>query len=259
MAVVDVVILTWNDGPLLAAALKSAFASTAIDLRVIVFDNGSTPAAVVPDHPRVTLVRNAANLGVAAGRNRGAAEGSSPFICFLDSDARLLPDSLSGLLEPFSVGPEIAMTAPVFTGQAPEASAGLAPTLVDKAQRVLNLRQDYRPTAHLGMSWDVDFAIGACQVVRRDDFVRAGGFDASYFYGPEDVDLCLRLRENGRRIVQVATASCIHPPRRRNRRLFTRRGLRHGWAVTRHLWRHRRFHRVVSPAWGRSAAPGSIP
>ena len=197
MAVVDVVILTWNDGPLLAAALESALASTAIDLRVIVFDNGSTPPAVVTDHPQVTLIRNEVNLGVAAGRNRGAAEGSSPFICFLDSDARLLPDSLSRLLEPFAVGPEIAMTAPVFTGQAPEASAGIAPTLVDKARRVLNLRQDYRPTAHRGASWDVDFAIGACQVVRREDFARAGGFDASYFYGPEDVDLCLRLRESG--------------------------------------------------------------
>jgi GT2 family glycosyltransferase len=240
-ASVDVVILTWNDGPLLASAVSSALASTGVDLRVIVFDNGSSPGAEVAGDGRLSLVRNAVNLGVAAGRNRGAAEGSSPFVCFLDSDARLLPDTLSRLLEPFATSPDVALTAPVFTDQVPEASAGFAPTLGDKAMRVLNLREAYRPVPRNGPWWDVDFAIGACQVVRRVDFEGAGGFDASYFYGPEDVDLCLRLREKGLRIVQVAEADCFHPARRRFRGLWTRRGLQHGWAVARHLWRHRHF------------------
>lgn len=244
-SMVDVVILTWNDGELLARAVESALASEDVAVRVIVVDNGSDPPAGVVENPRVTVVRNAVNRGVAPARNQGASFGSAPFVCFLDSDARLLPSALARLLEPLSQRVDVALSAPVFTGQPPEASAGRAPSLTDKALRLLDLRETYRTVPSEGPWRDVDFAIGACQVVRRDLFERVGGFDEAYFYGPEDVDLCLRLREEGFRIVQVAAAGCDHPPRRRNRGIATKRGLQHAQAVVRHLWRHRGFQRKV--------------
>lgn len=245
-ALVDVVILTWNDGPLLDAAVASALASTGVDVHVIVVDNGSAPRATVPDDPRVTLVRNVANRGVAPGRNQGAARGTAPFVCFLDSDARLLPSTLAQLVAPVAGDGRVALAAPVFTGQPAEASAGRAPSLSDKALRLLEVRSTYRPVANDGLLWDVDFAIGACQLVRRTAFEEAGGFDETYFYGPEDVDLCLRLRESGLRVVQVRDAGCHHPPRRRNRKILTKRGMLHAQAVARHLWRHRAFTRRVA-------------
>ena len=239
---VDVVVLTWNDGHLLQAAVDSALASEDVDVRVIVVDNGSDLPPDLAADDRLVLACNPVNQGVARGRNRGASLGTSPFVCFLDSDARLLPRTLARLMEPLAGRPEVALAAPVFSHQPPEASAGRAPTLVDKVLRILDLRDTYRPVPRAGAAWwDVDFAIGACQLVRRDLFEAVGGFDESYFYGPEDVDLCLRLKSGGGRVVQVAAARCEHPPRRRNRRVLTRRGLQHGWAVTRHLWRQRRL------------------
>jgi GT2 family glycosyltransferase len=243
---VDVVILTWNDGPLLDAAVSSALRSEGVDVRVFVVDNGSDPPAQAPLDDRGSLLRNRVNRGVAAGRNQGAGAGASPYVLFLDSDARLLPSTLRLLVEPMERRADVAVTAPVFRGQPPEASAGRSPSLADKAVRVLGLRSVYRPMAASGPYWDVDFAIGACQLVRRHAFDMVGGFDESYFYGPEDVDLCLRLRRQGLRVLQVRSAECEHPPRRRNRRLFTRRGLQHGWAVTRHLWRHRDSRRLAA-------------
>jgi GT2 family glycosyltransferase len=245
---VDVVVLTWNDGELLDAAVRSALRSEGVDVRVIVVDNGSALPPELPSDRRITLLENRSNAGVAAGRNQGAAAGGSPYICFLDSDARLHPDTLVRLMAPLVDKPGIAMAVPVFTGQPAEASAGRAPSVVDKALRVTNRRDGYRPTARSGDWWDVDFGIGACQLVRRADFMATGGFDARYFYGPEDVDLCLRLREMGHRVVQVAAAGCVHPARRRFRGLLTQRGLQHGWAVARHLWRHRHFHQRTAAA-----------
>lgn len=239
---VDVVILTWNDGELLQPAVDSALSSVDVDVRVTVVDNGSDlPPDLVGD-PRLVLVPSARNLGVAAGRNLGASMGSAPFVCFLDSDARLHPGTLFSMVSGLTADPTIALVAPVFDGQRPEASAGLAPSFRDKVLRVTNRRDTYRTMTHPdGGSWDVDFAIGACQLVRRSDFVAAGGFDESYFYGPEDIDLCLRLRESSHRVVQMAEATCEHPARRRNRRLLTARGIHHAWAVARHLWRHRAY------------------
>ena len=238
---VDVVVLTWNDGDLLEKAVGSALSSADIDVEVIIVDNGSDQSPTVPDDPRVHLHRNQINRGVAPARNQGVELSDAPVACLLDSDARLEPDALARMVEVLDGDPRIAVVGPVFSGQLAEASAGIAPALGVKLARVLNLRSSYRPVERSGTSWDVDFCIGACQVIRRTAWDQVEGLDESYFYGPEDVDFCLRLREAGWRIVQTSEAVVHHPPRRRFRGLLTRKGLNHGWAVARHLWRHRRF------------------
>jgi len=241
---VDVVTLTWNDGDLLRRAVGSVLASQDVDVEVVVVDNGSDPPAAVPDDHRVRLVRNDQNRGVRA-RNQGTVVGSKEFVAFVDSDVRLRPDTLAVLAGALREEPDVALACPVFENQVPEASAGRAPTVWLKAQRVLGLRDTYdrmRPAADAPW-WDVDFSITACVVIRRSAFEAVGGLDETYFYGPEDIDLCLRLHEAGWRVVQVAAAVCHHPPRRRNRRVVSRPGLQHTRAVVRHLWRHRGYAR----------------
>jgi N-acetylglucosaminyl-diphospho-decaprenol L-rhamnosyltransferase len=249
---VDVVVLTWNDGWLLTKAVDSALDSTGVDVAVFVIDNGSDPPVNMTGASRVTLVRNEVNRGVAAARNQGVALGSAQIVCLLDSDARLEPDCLARLADAVLSDSSVALAAPVFVNQLPAASAGRAPTLGRKAARLLGRSSTYATVATTGPSWDVDFAIGACQLVRRDAFAEIGGLDASYFYGPEDVDFCLRLREVGWRVLQVRDAQCHHPPRRRFRRPFSRKGVAHALAVLRHLWRHRRFRGISDGA----ATPG---
>jgi GT2 family glycosyltransferase len=240
---VDVVILTWNDEADMRLAVASARASTRVEVSVVVVDNGSDPPAVVPlqDPAGLVVLRNPSNLGVAAGRNRGVRAGSAPFVCLLDSDARLEPDCLSRLLEPLERDPTVAIAAPVFTGQAPQASAGAAPRLARKLARAVGATGTYRPMGDRAQPWwDVDVAIGACQLIRRSAFEEVGGLDETFFYGPEDVDFCLRLRRHGWRTVQVRDAGCEHSPRRLGRAVLSRRGAAHAWAVGRFLWRHRR-------------------
>jgi len=251
---VDVVILTWNDGPLLEVAVRSALESEGVAPRVLVVDNGSTPPAEVTDDDRVVLLRNEQNRGVAGGRNQGIAAGSSPVVCLLDSDARLHPSALAHLVERLEADDRVGIAVPVFTDQAPEASAGLAPTVGRKVGRVLNRVDVYAAPSGSGTGpwWPVDFGIGACQVFRRQVWDEVGGIDESFFYGPEDVDFCLRAGTAGWTVLQVADARVDHPPRRRFRRLLTRRGLAHAWAVTRFLARHRSWR---SPAADRASAP----
>jgi GT2 family glycosyltransferase len=223
---IDVVTLTWNDGALLDRALGSVLASEGVEVASVVVDNGSAPPAVAPDDSRVRVIRNAENRGVRA-RNQGTAAGVADYVAFVDSDVRLRPDTLAVLAGVLDAHPDVALV---------------------KAQRVLGRRDTYAPMrpADGADVWDVDFSITACVLFRRSAFEAVGGLDEAYFYGPEDIDLCLRLKESGWRILQVAGATCYHPPRRRNRSLFSRRGLGHLQAVVRHLWRHRGFARRVA-------------
>lgn len=263
---VDVVILTWNDGPLLDAAIASVTASEGVDTRIVVVDNGSEPPATVPDG--VTLVRLPENRGVAAGRNVGIRIGSADLVCLLDSDAELGPRSLRTLVEGLKgAGADVAV--PCFTAQAPTASAGAAPDLADKARRVLGRTAEYRPLGPSSATgpgvatgaaavldpgprwWPVDFGIGACQLFRRSAWDAVGGIDESFFYGPEDVDFCLRIKQAGGLVVQVAGDPVHHPPRRIHRRPINRRGVAHAWAVARYYHRHR--------AWLRSSPTARRP
>ncbi len=241
---IDVTILTWNDDSQATQAARSALlppgdiGGLAGDVRVVVFDNGSEPRAEIA-LDGVRLERSQVNLGVAAGRNRAASFGDGELICFLDSDATLEPGCLARLASALLEYDSAAVAAPVFVGQAPEQSAGRAPGIMRKVARGLGAVDTYGPVDRQGDVWEVEFAIGACQMVRREVFEELGGFDETYFYGPEDVDLCLRVRQAGHKVIQVASARCNHEPRRHSRHLWSARGLRHGVALARHLWRHR--------------------
>ena len=115
-------------------AVRSAIDQRGVEPSVYVVDNGSTVPAVAD--PRVTVEQRDENLGVGGGRNVGARLGDAPFVCFLDSDARLHDGALAALLAPMLEDASIGLTAPVFTGQRPEASGGRAPTLRRKAARL---------------------------------------------------------------------------------------------------------------------------
>ncbi|MEO5884701.1 MAG: glycosyltransferase, partial [Candidatus Limnocylindrales bacterium] len=57
---------------------------------------------------------------------------------------------------------------------------------------------------------DVQAATAACLLVRRSAFDAAGGFTVGYDYGSEDVDLSLKLRAGGGRIVYEPQATFWH-------------------------------------------------
>ena len=63
---------------------------------------------------------------------------------------------------------------------------------------------------HRGQTTDVRRLVGFCLAVRRDAFVRIGGFDERYGIGGfEDDDLCVRLTQLGLRLL-VAHGSFVH-------------------------------------------------
>ena len=50
----------------------------------------------------------------------------------------------------------------------------------------------------------------ACLLVRREAFEAVGGFSSAYDYGIEDVDLCLKLRDAGGRLIYDGRAALWH-------------------------------------------------
>ena len=61
---------------------------------------------------------------------------------------------------------------------------------------------------------DVGYVIGACQMIRRRALEEVGMYDPKIFYGPEDVDLCLRMWKGGWRTTYNGRAVIVHHEQR---------------------------------------------
>ena len=87
----SIIIPTYNRPELLSRAVNSALNQTLTDMEVIVVDDGSQPAVVLPPQDCLRVVRQP-NQGGATARNHGAKEARGRWITYLDDDDVLLPD-----------------------------------------------------------------------------------------------------------------------------------------------------------------------
>ena len=67
-----------------------------------------------------------------------------------------------------------------------------------------------RALAGANAIFELDAVTAACVAVRASTFQAVGGFDEGYINGLEDIDLCLRIREAGQRVVYRGDATIVH-------------------------------------------------
>ncbi|MDR0285246.1 MAG: glycosyltransferase family 2 protein [Propionibacteriaceae bacterium] len=105
METVAYVIVTWNNADIIAGCLDAIVAQTGVDPEIFVLDNASSDATVevVRQYPGVHLTESDKNLGFARGNNvlieRVLAESTAPWVALINSDAVIVPEWTSRLVE----------------------------------------------------------------------------------------------------------------------------------------------------------------
>jgi glycosyltransferase involved in cell wall biosynthesis len=111
MTLVTAAITTYNRAPYLDGALESIYAQTFDDYDVLVVDDGSTDETsdVLAHHAdRIRFVHQE-NQGRSGARNTAVREARTPYISFLDSDDRWLPDKLAREIPVLEADPRVAL------------------------------------------------------------------------------------------------------------------------------------------------------
>jgi N-acetylglucosaminyl-diphospho-decaprenol L-rhamnosyltransferase len=249
---------------LLLRCLDSLEASIPPDWEIIVVVNADvdgTAAATRVRFPRVRLIVNARNRGVGRARNQGLAVASGDVVVLLDADTEALPGALEALAATLMAEPDIGVVGPQLVSSSgdPQRTARTFPTILTKVRRraPTPLRR-LLPSDDLADSAnprEVGYVIGACQAIRSVALEEVGNLDEGIFYGPEDVDLCLRMWKSGWRVVWDPTVTIMHHEQRATRRrLLSTLTLRHGAGLARYFMKHRYLFRA--PAFGREPAAG---
>lgn len=183
---VSVVLPTHNRAGTIERAVRSVLAQSHEELELIVVDDASddgTHAALarVRD-PRMRVLRNPQRLGVSASRNRGAGEARGRWIAFQDSDDEWRIEKLSRQLAAAAPEAVLVLCGNLYVNDATHSFRGVASreAVVDITSQVI-----------------VRIPGAQCFMLRRADFLEAGGFDTGMNCF-EDWELALRLSQRGR-------------------------------------------------------------
>ena len=210
---VAAIIVNWNAGAYLTAALDALAKQRRRADRIVVVDNASTDGSreAVAQLPGVELIPLDANVGFAAANNiAAAAVADCDWLAFLNPDAFPEPQWLERLLRAAEEHPGIAMFAS-------ELRLASDPSKLDGAGDAYHVsglpwriaHGERAPTDHLEPR-EVFSPCAAAALVRRDIFNEVHGFDPSFFCYLEDVDLAFRLRLLGHRCLYVPGAVVWH-------------------------------------------------
>jgi GT2 family glycosyltransferase len=183
---------------------------SAASFETIVVDNASsdeTPDSIAA-FGWVRHLRHETNRNFAGACNAGARASEAAVTLFLNNDAYPLGDALTPLVRAFDRNDLAIAGGALFFEDGATQAAGLVPLRNGHwhyfcRNLPANLEAVTRPRDALAVS-------GAAMAVRTNWFVQNGGFDESFVNGFEDVDLCMRAREQQRLIGYVADARFAH-------------------------------------------------
>lgn len=108
-AQVTIAVPSFNQGKFLEACLASIFTQD-VPVEVFVVDGGSTDGSVEiikSWEARLAGWRSYLDEGQSAAINEGIANGSAPYVCWLNSDDWLLPNGLATLLSALENNPRV--------------------------------------------------------------------------------------------------------------------------------------------------------
>lgn len=176
---------------------------------VIVVDNGSSDSdfEALKDHisarffADIVLLEN--NVGFGTACNIGAGKTSEDYLCFLNPDTTIESNFLQCLLETLD-SCDCTMAGPVYNAPSLfEFSSGYFPNLLFESLSILLIGRHLEAAlmsikrAFATSNLKVDWILGACMLLSKNNFDRLGGFDEDYFLYFEEVDLCKRVYAQG--------------------------------------------------------------
>ncbi|MGO4388581.1 glycosyltransferase family 2 protein [Microvirga sp. 2YAF29] len=172
---------------------------------MLVVDNASTDDTIaIAEGQGARVIRNPRNEGYGRANNSGARAADTEFVLVVNPDCIVDSGAVATLIDAARRYPDAALFAPQIIE--PNGRVFFQP-------RSLLSPYLHNPTGKLVLPEGeacTAFLSGACFLVRRDVFLKLGGFDENIFLFYEDDDLCRRIADVGSALIYVPQAGVRH-------------------------------------------------
>jgi GT2 family glycosyltransferase len=165
---ISVVMPVYNAAATLAECLTRLCNSTFGDFEIVLVDDGSTDQsrAIASNFP-VRIVPSPGRVGPAAARNVGARVAEGDVLFFIDSDVMVRPDTLGRIAAALERGDV-------------EGVVGVQAAEMRHRDLVSQYKNLWMRWTYVRKTGDVPLFYTTAAAIRRDAFLRAGGFDQGY-------------------------------------------------------------------------------
>ncbi|MDD3498637.1 MAG: glycosyltransferase family 2 protein [Candidatus Moranbacteria bacterium] len=174
------------------------------DFEIIIVNNDEKNLEIESENIKnIKILEINKNMGFGASCNRGADKAEGEISCFLNPDAQILSGNLGEILESFKNNKEAGIIGPKViekNGDTQKWSAGKEMDLVEVLRSNLGFPRS-RKIWESDEETEADWATGAAMFIKKDLFTELGGFDENFFLYFEDIDLCKRARERGKKVI----------------------------------------------------------
>lgn len=220
----SIVIVTWNTKSQTLDCLKSIFDIKDFKhlngkIEVIVLDNASsdgTSALIESTFPSVSLIKNEKNIGYAPACNQGMKAALGKFVLLLGSDTILKDNCLTDCLDFLEKHDDCGAVGCklIYPDGRPQGNCKKFPTIKNGVFTYLSLHQ---LNANYDMRWfkfdktiEVDQIATTFLMIQNDILKKIDYFDENYRILYNDVDLCKKIWNTGKKIFFIHTAEVIH-------------------------------------------------
>ncbi|WP_052389656.1 glycosyltransferase [Belnapia moabensis] len=216
---VSIVIPNRDRPGLLAQCLRGLMEETDYPrIEIVIVDSGSSDPetlalyARLKAEGRIRLITFREPFNYSAACNAGARAATGELLLFLNNDIAVTrPDWLAELVR-HALRPGVGVVGTMLVypdNRLQHAGVTIGMHLCGLLFR-LAPETEWGPIGSPSVPRTVSAIMGACQMVRREAFAQAGGFDESFVMANSDVALCLAARALGWRTAYTPFARLIH-------------------------------------------------
>lgn len=213
---VSIIIPTRDAPDVFGRCLKSIFEKTSHpNFEVIVMDNETSDLAALELMKKYPVRRIAfpGPFNFSRANNEGAAAATGELLVFLNNDTEIINGDWLQHLVYYGEQPEIGAAGALLAYEDQTVQhAGVALGMRGTADHIMRRfpRDVDGYAGSLVCAREVSAVTGACLMIRKTLFEEIGGFNPHFFTAYQDVDLCLRLRARGLRVIYTPQAVLLH-------------------------------------------------
>ena len=209
---VSIIIVTYNSADSIDNCLRSLKMHCGPQDEVVVVDNvsGDQTRTILRgwrdgDLPNIKLIFADNNLGFSRGVNAGLDQASCDLALMLNPDTVITGGALDAMARHLVDSPDVGAVGPTSDYAAGMQNVGrhYSGGPIDAEDLAATLRRDSKGPL------ETNLLIGFCLMMRRDELVAMGGMDPELFLGNDDLDMSLRLKAEGKRLL-IATDAFVH-------------------------------------------------